>query len=287
MPAGIRLESVSRSFAIGGETLAVLDAISVEIAEREVVAVVGPNGSGKSTLLRVVAGLLAPDAGRVTVGGEVVAEADPRLGLVFQEPRLLPWRHALDNVLFPLELAGVEREDRRRRAQAMLDLVGLAGFGDAYPHQLSGGMRQRVAIARALIREPAVLLLDEPFSALDALTRERFNLELLALWERTATTIVLVTHSIPEAVFVADRVLVLSHRPASVVADVPVELPRPRRVEAMDGAAFSRTAALIRAHLAGTGAEPLEDEEYGQPTPALLGHVGAPAWFDPFRTGEE
>jgi len=287
MPAAIRLEAVSRSFAIAGESLAVLDAVSFEIAEREVVAVVGPNGSGKSTLLRVVAGLLAPDAGRVMVAGVAVSQADPRVGLVFQEPRLLPWRRAIDNVAFPLELAGVGRDERRRRAQEVLELVGLAGFADAYPHQLSGGMRQRVAIARTLVREPAVLLLDEPFSALDALTRERFNLELLALWERTATTIVLVTHSIAEAVFIADRVVVLSHRPARVVAEVPVRLPRPRRSDAIDGVAFSRTAALIRAHLGGSASGSIEDEEHGRPTPAILDHLGAPAWFDPFGPEEK
>ncbi|HET7678015.1 MAG TPA: ABC transporter ATP-binding protein, partial [Candidatus Limnocylindrales bacterium] len=189
-------------------------------------AVIGPNGSGKSTLLRLVGGLLAPEAGSVSLDGRPVVGPDPRVGFVFQEPRLLPWRDARDNVAYPLELAGLPAGARRRRALELLELVGVADFAAARPHELSGGMRQRVAIARALALEPAVLLLDEPFSALDALTRERLNAELLELWGRTGTTILLVTHSIAEAVFLADRVLVLSPRPGRVVADVAVPLPR-------------------------------------------------------------
>jgi NitT/TauT family transport system ATP-binding protein len=212
-----------------------------------------------------------------------VDRADPRVGLVFQEPRLLPWRRALDNVSFPLEIAGVDRRSRRERAAHLLELVGLSSFGGAYPHQLSGGMRQRLAIARALARDPSVLLLDEPFSALDALTRERFNLELLELWQRTGTTIVLVTHSIPEAVFLSDRVIVLSARPAHVVADVPVGLPRPRTMAALDGAAFSRTAAAIRGQLGGTDSDYAAHEAAAAPVRDVLEHAGAPAWFDPFR----
>jgi len=285
--SAIRLNGVSRSFVIDGETLPVLRDLDFEIAEHEVVAVIGPNGSGKSTLLRVIGGLLAADSGAVELHGRALAAADPRVGFVFQEPRLLPWRRAAENVAFPLQLAGVERGARRRRALELLELVGLGGFAQAYPHQLSGGMRQRVAIARALARDPSVLLLDEPFSALDALTRERFNLALLDLWQRTGTTIVLVTHSIPEAVFLADRVLVLSPRPATIVADVRVSLPRPRAIEAMDGAAFSRTAALIRAHLVG------DDPEAGEAfvpadRRAAAGpeQGGSPAWFDPLGGGE-
>jgi NitT/TauT family transport system ATP-binding protein len=273
---------------VGGRSLSVLDGIDFRVPAGTVAAVVGPNGSGKSTLLRVIAGLLRPDAGRVEIGGSVVLDADPRVGLVFQEPRLLPWRRALDNVAFPLELAGVPRGARIARARELLEMVGLEPFEAAYPHQMSGGMRQRLSIARALARDPSVLLLDEPFSALDALTRERFNLELLDLWQRTGTTIVVVTHSIPEAVFLSDRVIVLSPRPAHVVAEVPVTLARPRTESALDGAAFSRTAATIRSHLGGNppdGAEPSADGS----RPAardVLERAGAPAWFDPFR-GED
>jgi NitT/TauT family transport system ATP-binding protein len=173
------------------------------------------------------------------------------VGLVFQEPRLLPWRSAFANVAFPLEVAGRDRDARERRVTDLLGLVGLRDWSRARPAELSGGMRQRVAIARALALEPAVLLMDEPFSALDSLTRERFNVELLRLWDRIGATIVVVTHSIAEAVFLADRVIVLSPRPARLVADVVVELPRPRRPGDLDAATVTRTAAEIRAHLEG------------------------------------
>ena len=282
--ADIRLDAVRRGFTTTtGERLDVLDGVSFDVADGEIVAIVGPNGSGKSTLLRLIAGLLPADAGSIEIGGVQVSAADPRVGFVFQEPRLLPWRSTLANVAFPLELAGVNEASRRERASALLELVGLSDFGAAYPRQLSGGMRQRAAIARALVREPQVLLLDEPFSALDALSRERFNAELLGVWQRTHSTIVLVTHSIPEAVFVADRVIVLSPRPAQVVADVPVPLVRPRTADALDGVAYSRTAAAIRAHLGGTAEEQALDEARAARIHDVLDQIGSPAGFDPFR----
>jgi NitT/TauT family transport system ATP-binding protein len=247
----IRLAGLSVGFRVGGAPLPVLDDLSLDVAPGSVVAIIGPNGCGKSTLLRVIAGLLAPGTGTVEVDGQPVSGPDPRVGLVFQEPRLLPWRKASDNVAFPLELTGRPRSERRAQAGELLRLVGLHDWGGAHPHQLSGGMRQRVAIARALALQPTVLLLDEPFSALDALTRERFNAELLRLWERLGPTILLVTHSIPEAVFLADRVLVLGPRPATLVADLPVDLPRPRLPEHIDAASLTRAAAAIRAHLRG------------------------------------
>ena len=247
----IRLAGLRFAFAVGGQSVPVLAGVDLEIASRSVVALVGPNGCGKSTLLRVVAGLLPAAGGTVEVEGAAVEGPDPRVGLVFQEPRLLPWRTALANVAFPLEVAGHRPADRNARARDLLRLVGLDGWADARPGELSGGMRQRVAIARALALEPSVLLLDEPFSALDSLTRERFNIELLRLWERIGATIVLVTHSIPEAVFLADRVVVLSPRPAAVVADITVDLPRPRRLADLDAAVVTRTAADIRALLGG------------------------------------
>ncbi len=250
--SAIRLAGVHFSFPIEGQAVPVLDGINLEVEPRSVVALVGPNGCGKSTLLRVIAGLLRVADGAVEVEGRPVDGPDPRVGLVFQEPRLLPWRTALTNVAFPLEVAGQERTAREARALDLLARVGLRDWAGARPGELSGGMRQRLAIARALALEPSVLLLDEPFSALDALTRERFNIELLRLWERIGTTIVLVTHSIPEAVFLADRVIVLSPRPSVVAADVVVDLPRPRRLEDLDAAIVSRTAAQIRAHLGGT-----------------------------------
>jgi NitT/TauT family transport system ATP-binding protein len=247
----IRLHGVRFGFHVDRRHTEVIGGLDLEVAPRSIVALVGPNGCGKSTLLRVIAGLLPARVGTVEVEGRAVTRPDSRVGLVFQEPRLLPWRSAFANVAFPLEVAGRERAARERRVTDLLGLVGLREWSRARPAELSGGMRQRVAIARALALEPAVLLMDEPFSALDSLTRERFNVELLRLWERIGTTIVLVTHSIAEAVFLADRVLVLSPRPAQLVADVAVELPRPRRPGDLDAAAVTRTAAQIRAHLEG------------------------------------
>lgn len=271
----VRLAGVSRSFPVrpSGSLLA-LEKIDLAVRRREIVAIVGPNGSGKSTLLRVIGGLLAPDAGSVVVEGRPVTGPDPAVGFVFQEPRLLPWRSALDNVGYPLELAGVGQAARRDRARDLLRLVGLAAFAQARPSELSGGMRQRVGIARALALGPSVLLLDEPFSALDALTRDRFNLELLRLWERTATTIVLVTHSIPEAVFLADRVLVLSPQPGRIEAEIPSPLGRPRTVADLDAPGVAIASARIRAIL-GTPGDPPGGEPPGDPSGAARSGTGA------------
>jgi NitT/TauT family transport system ATP-binding protein len=246
----IELLEITRSFAINDTRLVALDAVSLRVAEREIVSIVGPNGCGKSTLLRVIGGLLPPDSGSVRAFDSNVAEVDPRVGLVFQEPRLLPWRDVLSNVALPLELAGVDRGERETRAHEALELTGLDGFATAMPHQLSGGMAQRAALARALTPQPDVLLLDEPFSALDAMTRERLDAELLALWGQTGTTIVLVTHSISEAVFVSDRVLVMSSRPGRIVAEVPVEAERPRHMVGSEATTFSAAADRVRTLLA-------------------------------------
>jgi NitT/TauT family transport system ATP-binding protein len=227
-----------------------LDGLSLDVAGGEIVALIGPNGCGKSTFLRVAAGLLAPERGRVTLDDRRVTEPDDRIGLVFQEPRLLPWRSTAQNITYPLELAGWPPERRAARLAELLDAVGLEGAVDLRPVQMSGGMRQRAALARALALSPDVLLLDEPFSSLDALTRERFNLELLRLQEAMGTTIIIVTHSIPEAILVADRVLVLTPRPGSVATEVRIDAPRPRSLEVLDEALVSRAAAEIRANLA-------------------------------------
>jgi NitT/TauT family transport system ATP-binding protein len=227
-----------------------LAGVSLTVAPGEFVALIGANGSGKSTLLRLIAGLLPAGSGTIEVEGDPVAGPDRRIGLVFQEPRLLPWRSTLDNVAFPLELAGWTRPRREARARDLVGLVGLRGAEGARPHQLSGGMRQRASIARALALSPDILLLDEPFSALDAITRERFNVELQAIWRATDTTIVLVTHAIPEAIFLADRVAVLAGRPGRIVADVPVALDHPRELADLDGAVVSAAATVIRGHLA-------------------------------------
>ena len=292
--AGVSAEGVSLSFR-GARAAHVLDAIDLQVQAREVVALIGPNGCGKSTLLRVLAGLLAPDTGRVLIDGDLITGPDPRVGVVFQEPRLLAWRTAEDNVRLPMELAGWSRQRQEARSSDLLGLEGLREHAGARPGTLSGGTRQRVAIARALALEPSLLLLDEPFSALDALTRERFNAELLRLWERTGTTIGLVTHSIPEAVFLADRVVVLSPRPARIVAEIPVGLPRPRRVADLDSAFVSSLAADIRTHLVDTTDDRIAMEEARLAIPAGLPggarparrhaetEPGTPAWFDPFR----
>ena len=295
MPGSASTTSRSRSAAPGRSTSSTQ--IDLDVKAREVVALIGPNGCGKSTLLRVLAGLITPDGGTVTLDGDPVTGPDPRVGLVFQEPRLLAWRSTEDNVRFPMDLAGWSKDRQDARASDLLGLVGLREFAKAKPSTLSGGTRQRVSIARALALEPSVLLLDEPFSALDALTRERFNAELLRLWERTGTTIVLVTHSIPEAVFLADRVIVLSPRPGRVVADIVVDLPRPRRLADLDSALVSSIAADIRRHLVDTtddaialaearaavlaGARPGTEPRHADTEP------GTPAWFDPFRRDDE
>ena len=263
MSGTIELRDVAFAFrARNGDSLQALDRVDLTVPGGGIVALIGPNGSGKSTLLRVIAGLLEPARGDVLLDGTRITGPDPRIGLVFQEPRLLPWRTAADNITYPLELAGWPRERRQRRLRELLELTGLdAAAAAARPAELSGGQQQRAAIARSLALQPEVLLLDEPFSALDALTRERFDLELLSLWERTAPTIVLVTHSIPEAIVVADRVVVLTPRPGRVAADIPVDLPRPRSLEYMDEAAVSRTARLIRSHLG----ETVSNEEQSRP----------------------
>jgi NitT/TauT family transport system ATP-binding protein len=247
----IRLRGLGVTFGTRArDRLQALDDVELQVLRGSVVALIGPNGCGKSTLLRAISGLIRPSAGSVTLDGAEVDGPDPRIGLVFQEPRLLPWRSAAANIEYPLELAGWPADRRAKRIVELEELVGLDPSAlPLRPFQLSGGTRQRVALARALALQPEVLLLDEPFSALDALTRERFDLELLALWERSATTIVLVTHSIAEAILVADRVVVLSPRPGHVVAEVPVDLPRPRSIASLDGATFSGTAAAIRAAL--------------------------------------
>jgi NitT/TauT family transport system ATP-binding protein len=250
--ASVEIRDVGVTFKTPAGPRPALDGVNLRVSPGEVVSLIGPNGSGKSTLLRVIGGLLPPDRGTVLLDGRPVAGPDPEIGIVFQDPRLLPWRSVATNVTYPLELAGWPKERRLARLADVLALVDLEGTENARPSQLSGGMRQRAALARALVMEPRLLLLDEPFSALDALTRERFNLELLELWSRTDASIVVVTHSIPEAIFLGDRVAVLSSGPGRIVADTPVDLPRPRRLEALDDATVSPLARTIRQHLAQT-----------------------------------
>ena len=246
----IDIRDVVVSFAgARGERIVALDGVRLTVHPGEIVSLIGPNGSGKSTLLRVAAGLLRPDRGNALLDGEPIEEPSPHIGLVFQEPRLLPWRSAEANVAYPLELAGVPPAERLSRVQRVLEAVGLQRARTLLPRELSGGMRQRAALARTLALEPRVLLLDEPFSALDELTRERLNLELLEIVARTRTTVVIVTHSVQEAIFLADRVVVLSDRPGRVVADLPVRMARPRSLGDLDAAIVDTTAREIRTNL--------------------------------------
>jgi NitT/TauT family transport system ATP-binding protein len=222
----LTVENLSVTFPDPNGGLDALDSLSFTIQPREFVCVLGSSGSGKSTLLRCLAGLLAPTSGSFTFAG-----GRPKIGMVFQESNLMPWRTALGNITLPLELQGVAPEIARTRAQELIDLVGLQGFESSWPRDLSGGMAQRVAIARALIHDPDILLLDEPFGSLDALTRERMWTELSRIWQKRQKTVLMVTHSISESLFLADRVLVLSQRPGRIKVDLRVDLPRPRADE--------------------------------------------------------
>ncbi len=229
-----------------GEPVLALENVCLEIAEGEFVAVVGPSGCGKSTLLKILAGLLPQTDGHIFLRGDPVIRPRRDIGVVFQSPVLLPWRTVFENVLLPAQVLHLDLSTHRTRAFALLKMVGLAGFENKYPHELSGGMQQRVAIGRALLHDPSLLLMDEPFGALDAMTREYMNLELMRIWKESRKTIFFITHSIQEAVFLADRVVVLSCRPAKVVDIVRVELPRPRELDMMATDEFGRYTRTIR-----------------------------------------
>ena len=247
-PPCIRLQGVGVTYrTVRGPLEAVADA-SLDIGEGEFVALLGPTGCGKSTLLRVIGDLTLPTRGRVEVRGQPAHAARRRndFGFVFQEPALLPWRTALGNVHLPLEVVSYPAERRTPRCEELLDLVGLLGFKDNYPHELSGGMKQRVAMVRALAWDPSILLMDEPFSALDELTRNRLQEDLLALWAVERKTIVFVTHNIAESVYLADRIAVMSARPGRIKAVLPVSLPRPRRPEMRETVEFLRHVRAAR-----------------------------------------
>ncbi|MCC8242695.1 ABC transporter ATP-binding protein [Saccharothrix luteola] len=238
MPSMIAVERVSRVFEGKRGHVLALDGIDFEVGEHEVVAVIGRSGCGKSTLLRIVAGLLAPTRGRVLVAGEPVTRPRRDISVMFQRPALLPWRSVLGNVLLPVEVLGLDRRRHVARAHELLELVGLQRFATRLPHELSGGMQQRVALCRSIIQSPAVLLMDEPFSALDALTRTELSGELQRIWREQPLTVVFVTHSVEEAVVLADRVVVLTSRPGRLRKLVDVGLPRPRTARAAGVAAI-------------------------------------------------
>jgi len=236
------LNHIGMTFDDRSGVLQVIKDIHTQVHPQQFLCVLGPSGCGKSTLLRLLAGLLEPTQGSVVYP----SREKPRVGLVFQDSNLMPWRKVMDNILLPLELRGYPQEQARSRALEMAELVGLQDFTEVWPASLSGGMAQRVAIARALIQDPDVLLLDEPFGSLDALTREKMGAELLRIWQARQKTVVMVTHSISEALLLADRVLVLTQRPAEICLDLAVDLPRPRAVDLRYTTEFQHLAQQLR-----------------------------------------
>lgn len=243
----IRLEAVTKEYLVrSGGTVTALSDVSLDIKENEFVTLVGPSGCGKSTVLKIIGGIIPISRGRVLFQERPVEKPSREIGMVFQRPILLPWRSVLDNVLFPIEMLGWNVEDYREPAQALLKLVGLEGFERALPQELSGGMQQRVSICRALIYDPKLMLMDEPFGALDAMTREELSIELLRIWNERKKTVVFVTHSIMEAVFLADRVVVMTPRPGRVVLDLPIRLPRPRTIDMEFTPEFKAYADVVR-----------------------------------------
>lgn len=247
-PDAIVVEALEKTYATqdGGQVQA-LGPLSVSVPQGGFMTIVGPSGCGKSTLLKLLSGLIPRTAGSIRVNGEEVHEPHRDIGMVFQTPVLLPWKTAIDNVLLPARVLGLRMPQSRLRAQELLEMVGLADFSSRYPHELSGGMQQRVAIARSLIHDPSILMMDEPFGALDAMTREVMNLELLRIWRKAGKTIVFVTHSIPEAVFLGTHVMVLSSRPGCIADFVTVDLPAERSLDIMSTDAFGVFSNRIRA----------------------------------------
>jgi NitT/TauT family transport system ATP-binding protein len=257
----VEVSGVSKTFPRGN--VQALDNIELALRPGEFVSLIGPSGCGKSTLLRVIGDLVEPSAGTVVVNGKSARQArnDRDYGIVFQDSVLFDWRTVAKNISLPLELLGWDRTKRKERVEEMLRLVELQGFGDHHPWQLSGGMQQRVSIARALAFEPALLLMDEPFGALDEMTRERLNLELLAIWQQLGSTVVFVTHSISEAVFLSTRVVVMSPRPGRIAGIVDIDLPYPRTVETREAPRFFELVTEVRELLRRRGEHLLPEEE--------------------------
>jgi NitT/TauT family transport system ATP-binding protein len=232
-----------------GEAINALQDINLSIRAGEFVSVVGASGCGKSTLMRIVCGLIAPTRGRVAVDGEAVVQPRDDVGVVFQNAVLLPWMTVKDNVLMPSDLRARRKAEHEQRAQELLEMTGLTGFESKYPFELSGGMRQRVSICRALMCQPSFLALDEPFGALDAMTREQMNLELMRIWAETGATVLFITHSVPEAVLLSDRVVVMTPRPGRIADVIPIELARPRSLKDYGSELFNGYTGRIREHL--------------------------------------
>lgn len=242
----VSLEGVSKIYNPGPRQVEAVSELSFTVGSGQFVAILGPSGCGKSTLLMMVAGLEHSTTGAIRVAGEAVEKPRMQTGIIFQDPTLLPWKSVLENVLFPVAIQRREWEAHKARAIELLALVGLADFRDKKPHQLSGGMKQRAAICRALVTDPDLLLMDEPFSALDAITRDELNVVLLDIWEKHHKTGLFVTHSIREAVFLSDRVIVMGRRPSRIVADVQIDFGRPRDIHLQETPEFSRFCAQLR-----------------------------------------
>ena len=249
----IRVDGVAKTYRTRDGEVESLRPLTFDIGEGEFLAIVGPSGCGKSTLLKMVAGLLPASQGRISVNGTAVDGPPDNVGIVFQSPVLLAWRSVLDNVMLQIQMRHLSSARFLPRAKALLQMVGLGGFERKYPWQLSGGMQQRASICRALVHDPAVLLMDEPFGALDAMTREKMNLELQRIWWENRKTVMFITHSIPEAVFLADRVLVMTERPGDIAALYDVPLPRPRSLAIMGDPAFVTLTQTIRRHFYSQG----------------------------------
>lgn len=250
----IRLDDVKKIYATGTSPVTALEDINVDIARGEFVAIVGPSGCGKSTLMRILAGLIPASSGEVWFGDQRVSGPRHDIGIVFQSPVLFPWRTVLENVLVPIDVQRLDRAKGTERAKELLGLVGLSDFAGRYPAELSGGMQQRVGIARALVHDPSMLLMDEPFGALDAMTREHMNVELQRLWMSRAKTVLFITHSISEAIFLADRVVVMTPRPGRIVETLDIDLPRPRTLEMMSTTSFGTYVSRVRTHFGSIGA---------------------------------
>jgi NitT/TauT family transport system ATP-binding protein len=244
---GIQVRGLAKRYrSTRGEPVQALSSVDLELQPGEFVSVVGPSGCGKTTLLKILAGLLPASDGEAMLNGTPIVGPRRDIGIVFQNPVLLPWKTVLQNAMLPVTILGLDAREYRERALELVRLVGLEGFEDRYPFELSGGMQQRAAIVRALVHDPAVLLMDEPFGALDAMTREQMNVELLRIWSRRQKTVFFITHSIPEAVFLSDRVVVMSTRPGRILRIVPSDLPRPRSLEVFGDPHFARLTAEIR-----------------------------------------
>ncbi len=243
----IRINGLTKQYHTRtGDITVALDKVHLDIVDGEFIALVGPSGCGNTTLLKILAGLEGRFGGEARLGDKAITKPSPEVGVVFQEPTLLPWRTILENILLPVELMRLDRKAYTERALELMEMIGLKGFENKYPRELSGGMRQRAGICRALVRDPKVLLMDEPFGALDAMTREFLNTELQRIWMRSGKTVIFVTHSIPEAVFLADRVVVMSPRPGRISEIIPVTLPRERKLG--DLAHAEDVLARIRGH---------------------------------------